>query len=207
MSSAAAVGAEIAVLLVEDDAIVRAWVRLALEGSEFRLGGEAATAEEGLRLVERRRADVVLVDHHLPDTSGIELIRELRQRGVTTPTLLITASAEPGLNERARDAGAQGSILKSSRSDDLVRSLHAAIAGTGPFDAGHPRRPKGMAALTPREREVLRLVVAGGTNVQIAAELGISSETVKTLLARVYAKLGVRRRAEAVAAAVKLDLV
>lgn len=181
--------------------MVRGWVRLALEESEFRIVGEAASSEEASALVERRLPDVLLVDYRLPDGRGTELIRRLRQSGVTAPALMMTASAEPGLNEAVRDAGAQGTVLKTGSIDELATALRGVAEGGAAFDARHPRRAAGQGALSPRERDVLRLVAGGRTNVQIADELGVGAETVKTLVARVFAKLGVRRRAEAVAAA------
>jgi DNA-binding NarL/FixJ family response regulator len=192
---------ELRVLVVEDDSMVRGWVRLALEGGEFRIVGEASSAEEASALIERRLPDVLLVDYRLPDGRGTELIRQLRQSGVTAPALLMTASAEPGLNEAVREAGAQGTVLKTGSIDELAAALRDVAEGGAAFDARHPRRVAGQGALSPRERDVLRLVAGGRTNVQIADELGVGAETVKTLVARVFAKLGVRRRAEAVAAA------
>src|SRR5436309_15259306 len=90
---------ESSVLLVEDDSIVRAWVSLSLRDSEFRVAGEATTAAEGITLAERRRPSLFLVDYHLPDRLGTELVRELRVHGFTAPALLITAHTEQGLNE------------------------------------------------------------------------------------------------------------
>src|SRR5689334_4004890 len=118
-----AASAKITVLVVEDDAIVREWVRLALEGSEFSVAGEAPTTEAALDLVGRRRADLLLVDHRLPDHLGTELIRQLRQRGIWTPAVIISARAEPGLNEAAREAGAQGAVLKSGSVRELLDAL------------------------------------------------------------------------------------
>jgi DNA-binding NarL/FixJ family response regulator len=188
----------VGVLLVEDDAIVRDWVRHALAGSEFRIAGEATGAASALALVARRRIDIVLVDQHLPDRLGTDVVRQLRLTGATTPAVLMTATSQRGLNETAREAGVQASVLKSSDPTKLLTALRSALLGEELFDAAHPRRPRGEAPLAPREREVLLLVAAGRTNRQIAFELGISEETVKTLLERAYAKLGVRRRAEAV---------
>jgi DNA-binding NarL/FixJ family response regulator len=192
---------EVGILIVEDDSMVRGWVRLALEGSEFRIIGEAASADEAVSLLTRRVADVLLVDYRLPDGRGTELIRRLRRTGVTTPAVVMTASAEPGFNEAVREAGAQGTVLKTGSVDELATALRDVVDRGIAFDQRHPRRPAGEAALSPREREVLRLVAAGRTNTQIAEDLGIGAETVKTLVARVFAKLGVRRRAEAVSAA------
>jgi DNA-binding NarL/FixJ family response regulator len=192
---------EVSVLLVEDDPMVRSWVRLALQGSEFRLAGEAATAAEALGLADRRATDLLLVDYRLPDAVGTELVRELRRQGVSSPAVLMTANVERGFNEMAREGGAQGTVLKTGRAEDLLAALRAAYGGEHAFDGRHPRRPPGRAALSPREREVLRLVAAGATNVEIAAALDVGSETVKTLVARTFSKLGVRRRAEAVSVA------
>ncbi len=181
--------------------MVRGWVRLSLEGSEFRLAGEAGNVADALALLERRRPDLLLVDYKLGNDVGTDLIRELRQRGMTTPALLMTANPQRGFNEAARDSGAHGTVLKTGRPDELLKALRAVAVGERAFDARHPPRPPGRAALSPREREVLRLVAAGSTNKEIAATLQVGDETVKTLLARAFAKLGVRRRAEAVAAA------
>jgi len=198
---------EVTVLLVEDDSMVRGWVRLALEGSEFRLAGEASTAAEALELARRRRPDLMLVDYRLPDRAGTEHVRDLRQQGIDIPAVLMTANAERGLNEAAREAGAQGSVLKSGKIDELLGALRSVLAGEPAFDPRHPRRPPGRAALSPREREILRLVAGGATNREIASKLEVGDETVKTLLARTFAKLGVRRRAEAVSAAYSRGLL
>jgi DNA-binding NarL/FixJ family response regulator len=194
------------VLIVEDDAIVREWVRLALRGSEFSVGGEAPTTADALELIARRRADLLLVDHRLPDHLGTELIRRLRQNGNRTPAVIIAARAEPGLNESAREAGAQGSVLKRGSVQELLGALRQVARGEEAFDPSHPRRPPPLAALSPREREVVHLLTTGATNREISEQLGIGAESVKTLLSRSYEKLGVRRRAEAIAVAHKLGI-
>jgi DNA-binding NarL/FixJ family response regulator len=194
------------VLVVEDDAIVRAWVRLALKGSEFSVGGEAPTTAEALELVARRRGDLLLVDHRLPDDLGTELVRQLRRNGNPTPAVIIAARPEPGLNEAAREAGAQGSVLKRGSVDALLGALRRVAGGDEAFDPSHPRRPPRRGALSPREREVVRLLATGATNREISERLGIGAETVKTLLSRSYEKLGVSRRTEAVTAAHELGI-
>lgn len=199
--------AEFGILLIEDDSMVRSWVRLALQGSEFWLAGEAGSGEEAIELSARRRPDLLLVDHHLPDTVGTQLVRRLREIGVTAPAVLMTANPERGFNEAAREGGAQGTTLKSGSTTDLMQSLRTVLRGESAFDNRHPQRPSGRGALSPREREVVRLVAGGATNREVAAALEVGEETVKTLLARTYAKLGVRRRAEAVAEAQKQGLL
>ncbi len=196
----------VSVLVVDDDALVRAWVRHCLAGTEFYVAGEAASAAEAQQLVGRRRPKLLLVDLRLGDRasgSGIDLVRELRLQGETALALVMTAKPEPGLNEAARAAGVQGTVLKRGRQDDLLGALRAVLGGGDAFDPEHPSRRvgNGETPLSRRAREVVLLVAAGATNGEIARDLGIGEETVKTLLARAYAKLGVRRRAEAVAAA------
>jgi DNA-binding NarL/FixJ family response regulator len=199
--------AELSLLLVEDDAMVTGWVRMALEGSSIRLAGVASSAAETPGLAERRHADLLLVDYRLPDGRGTELVRDLRRRGITIPAVLMTANEESGFNEAAREAGAKGTVLKTGSAEELVQALLRVHRGEEAYDPRHPQRHRGRAALSPREREVIRLVAAGSTNHEIAEQLGVSSETVKTLLARTFAKLGVRRRAEAVSAAHELGLL
>ena len=197
----------VSVLLVEDDAMVRGWMRMSLEGTEFRLAGEAASAAEALELVAKRGPDVLLVDYRLPDRVGTELLRELRRSGDTTPAVLMTANAESGLNEIAREAGAQGTSMKTGRSDELLTALRLVAADACRRRPSHPRRPVGLAALSSREREVLRLVAEGATNREIADRLEVGAETVKTVVTRVFTKLGVRKRAEAVAVAHELGIL
>lgn len=198
---------ELGVLLVDDDSMVRGWVRLALEGSEFRLVGEAGSAAEATDLVTRRNPDLLLVDYRLPDAVGTQLVRSLREAGIAAPAIVMTANPERGFNEAAREGGAQGTTLKSGSPYELLETLRMVAEGATAFDARHPQRPPGRAALSPREREVVRLVAGGATNREIAKELDLGEETVKTLLARTYTKLGVRRRAEAVAEAQRQGLL
>ncbi len=195
------------VLVVEDDAMVRSWVRLALRDSEFRVVGEAACAADTVELIERRRPELLLVDYRLAGETGTELIRSLRHACVTIPAVLMTANTETGLNEAVREAGGQGTALKTGSSDELLAALRAVAAGLTAFDPRHPARAPGRAMLSPREREALALVAKGATNSAIAGALGVGEETVKTLLARSFGKLGAHKRAEAVSRAHELGLL
>ena len=195
------------VLIVDDDPLVRAWLRAALRGSEFRVCGEAESGSGALDLLARRKVDLLLVDFRLSGGLGVDFVRELRLGGDTTPVLLMTAAAEPGLNERAREAGAQAAILKTSDREALLGHLRETLAGVERFDPRHPRREPAAKPLSPRELEVLELLAAGLTNRQIAARLSVGEESVKTYLARLYTKLDVQRRAEAVSAAHRLGLL
>lgn len=199
--------AEKGVLVVEDDAMVRAWVRLALRDSEFSVAGEAEDAATARQLLERRRPDVLLIDYRLPDRIGTELLRDWRMAGVAIPIVVMTANNERGFNEGVRAAGGQGTVLKTGSIEELLATLRGAIAGNPRFDPRHPPADRTRASLSPREREVLRLVAGGATNKTIAAELGVGEQTVKTLVARAFAKLGTGKRAEAVARAHSLGLL
>lgn len=193
-------------ILVDDDAIVRSWVRAAVAGTEFRLAGEAERGADAVRLVERRRPDILLVDQLLPDWTGTELVKELRRRGWQTPVVLMTSAPREGLNEAAREAGVQGTVVKSGEADTLLATLRSVAAGKTAIRAPHPPAVR-RVQLSSREREILRLVAAGLSNNEIAARLGISAETVKTMLYRAFEKLGVHRRSEAVSAAHRRGLL
>lgn len=195
------------VLLVDDDAMVRSWVRMALEGSGFRVVAEAESGSEVDALLERWPVGLLLVDYRLPDGTGTELVRTLRLRGVEIPAILMTANTESGFNESVRDAAAQGTVLKTGSVEDLLRALQRAAEGETSFDIRHPRRDARRGALSPRERQAMRLIAAGATNPQIAEELGVGRETVKTFLSRAFAKLGATRRAEAVSEAHRQGLL
>jgi DNA-binding NarL/FixJ family response regulator len=97
-------------------------------------------------------------------------------------------------------------VLKRGSPEELLAVLRRVTRGGESFDPSHPRRPPRRGALSPREREVLRLLATGATNREISAQLGIGAETVKTIVSRSYDKLGVSRRAEAVTAAHELGL-
>jgi DNA-binding NarL/FixJ family response regulator len=196
----------ISVGIVDDDAIVRAWVRMSLEGSEFRVAGEAKNAKEALTLIERRRPDLLLVDYDLPDESGAELVRRLRDQGENARVLLFTASPKTGLNELALEAGAQGAVVKQGDREVMLTSLRKAARGSEVIDTSHPRREAGTS-LSPREGEVLRRAAGGATNAEIAKSLGVGFESVKTLLRRAYIKLNARNRIEAIEEARRRGLV
>jgi DNA-binding NarL/FixJ family response regulator len=184
--------------LVDDDAIVRAWVRFSLEHSEFRVVGEASTGKAALEMIERRNPELLLVDYRLPDVRATELVRSLRRAGSTTPVLVITATAEAGLNEAVLEAGAQGVVVKRGDPVELVGAIRRVASGESVVDPQHPRRPAGQSPLSPREREVLRLAAKGATNQEISTQLDLGTETVKTMLSRAFSKLGARNRTEAV---------
>jgi DNA-binding NarL/FixJ family response regulator len=172
---------------------------------EFRVAAEASTAAEALKLLALFEPDFLLVDNRLPDHLGTELVRALRLRGIRTPVVMMTANPESGFSEAARAVGAQGSLLKSGSPSELLEAMRMVVGGRSTFDPHHP--PRRRAVLSLREREVLGGVAKGYTNREVAEELNIGLETVKTLLGRIFTKLGVRSRAQAVAVARDLGLL
>lgn len=129
----------IPVLVVEDDALVRTWLESVFDETEFRVVGSASSAAEAVELAGRCMPELVLTDYRLPDRLGTELVRELRLRGITAPVVVMTANREPGLNEIARDAGAQGTLLKDGGTS-LLESLRLIESGGHHFDLRHPAR-------------------------------------------------------------------
>jgi DNA-binding NarL/FixJ family response regulator len=192
------------VLLVDDDAMVRAWLRLQLDGPEIFLVAEAYSAESALAELETSAPQILIIDQRLPDGPGSDFVRVLRQRGDRRRILMITAGRQEGFNELARHSGANGTLVKNSDPEQLMAALRSLRAGRTWFD---PRHPTGGPTLSPREREAIRLVADGKTNREIAVELGIGEQTVKTMLTRAFVKLGVRRRAEAISEATRLGLL
>lgn len=163
---------------------------------------------------------VVLMDLGLPGMSGIEATREVRQRHPAVDVLVLTVLEDEAQIFAAVQAGAVGYLLKDTPTDRLLDALDDVVAGGVPLSPVVARKLLRMAAagpgpgtdrpavhLTQREREILRLVVEGRTEVRVAEALGISPHTVRTHLVRVYEKLDVRSRAAAVREAVERRIV
>ena len=200
-----------AVLVVEDDDATRTFLadNLSADGFEPLVSD---TARGGLRLLETRAPDLAIVDVGLPDGSGLDLLSDLRAAGWQR-LVVLSAADDPYSVRAAFVAGAQGYLLKSASpvvvvdgvrrvlegsvyADPAVASLLAAGLRGGPVDSG-------VADLSGREIEVLRLVSDGRSNKQIGEELGLSALTVKSHLARIARKLGTGDRAEMVAMAMR----
>jgi DNA-binding NarL/FixJ family response regulator len=190
------------VLLVGGAASARRWVELALRETEFRSVGEAEDAAEAVALSTTLKPHVFLIE-----AAGVGPVTAMRDRNVSSPMVLMTPSPQRGFNENAREAGAQGTLVRTGSVQALLAVLRRVARGDESFDPRHPQRPPGQRELSPRERDVLRLVARGATNREIAGELGLGQETVKTLLARSCAKLGVHRRRDAAIAARGLGLL
>ena len=210
----------IRVAIVDDQAMVRAGFRLIVQSqSDMQVVGEAADGQEAIDLVRRERPEVVLMDIRMPKVDGIAATREIV--GVTRVVILTTFELDEYVFD-ALAAGASGFLLKAARPEDLVQAIRVVAAGEALLApsvtkrlieefAKRPepalRKPKQLDSLTEREREVLQEVAGGFTNAEIAQRLHVSETTVKTHVAHLLDKLGLRDRVQAVILAYEAGLV
>jgi len=200
--------------------MVRAGFRLIVQSqSDMQVVGEAADGQEAIDLVRRERPEVVLMDIRMPKVDGIAATREIV--GVTRVVILTTFELDEYVFD-ALAAGASGFLLKAARPEDLVQAIRVVAAGEALLApsvtkrlieefAKRPepalRKPKQLDSLTEREREVLQEVAGGFTNAEIAQRLHVSETTVKTHVAHLLDKLGLRDRVQAVILAYEAGLV
>ncbi|MEV8323697.1 response regulator transcription factor [Kitasatospora sp. NPDC056731] len=204
----------IRLLLVDDHPVVRDGLRgMFTAAPGFEVVGEAGDGAEALVLVAALRPDVVLMDLRMPRMDGVTAIREMAERGLPGRVLVLTTYDTDADVLPAVRAGATGYLLKDAAREELFHAVREAARGASviaPTVAakllGQVRAPV-REPLSPRELEVLELVASGATNREAAARLFISEATVKTHLIHVYAKLDVKDRASAVAAAYNLGLL
>ncbi|WP_419992956.1 response regulator transcription factor [Streptomyces boninensis] len=211
----------ITVLLVDDDALVRAGLRAILEAQpDIEVIGEAADGAAVIPLVRQLRPDVVAMDVRMPLMDGIEATRAVLRTVPDPPKILVvTTFEEDDYVYGALRAGADGFLLKRARPAEIVHAVRLVAEGESllfpaalrTLAAAHgneqARQDFGRAALTDREGEVLRLIARGLANAEIAARLHLGTETVKTHVSAVLAKLGARDRTQAVIAAYESGFV
>ncbi|MFN2560195.1 MAG: response regulator [Jatrophihabitans sp.] len=215
MSASAAVASLVRVLVVDDHPVVTHGVTLLLKGvPDIELVGSARNGREGLESVERLSPDVVLLDLRLPDMLATEVIRRLRSMRPQSRVLLFTAYPDHAALPAALEEGVAGCLLKDVSTTDLASAIRRAHQGLTVMDhrleadSGDQRHDAlSRTGLTRREYEVLRLVAAGQTNPEIAEELGLTRNTVKTYLQSTMNKLGARNRVEAIGKASEARLL
>jgi DNA-binding NarL/FixJ family response regulator len=204
----------ISILLVDDHPVVRAGVRGMLEGEpDLEVVGEAGSGAEAVTAVRALRPDVVLMDLRMPGLDGAAATAQVLAAVPTTRVVVLTTYETDGDILRAVEAGAAGYLLKDVSRADLVNAVRVAARGEtvlAPSVATRllrqVRRPQ-HESLSPREVEVLRLVGAGLSNIEIGRRLHITEATVKTHLLRTFAKLGVSDRTAAVTTAMAAGLL
>ena len=211
-------GVTIRVLLVDDDALVRVGLRAILDAEDdLTVVGEAADGAEVPPLVARHRPDVVLMDVRMPDVDGIQATRHLLATSATPPRVIVVTTFEnDDYVYDALRAGASGFLLKRARPDEVVEAIRVVTRGDSLLFPAAIRRlvaarggtvRQATARLTEREAEVLKLMAAGLSNAEIAKELVLGVETVKTHVGNVLAKLGARDRVQAVITAYETGFV
>ncbi|HHB2166335.1 response regulator transcription factor [Bacillus cereus] len=204
---------KIKLLLVEDHHIVRRGLVFFLKTrEEFEIVGEAENGEDALTFVRTERPDVVLMDLSMPKMDGIEATKQIKQYDETIKILILSSFSEQDYVLPAIEAGADGYQLKEVQPEQLVASIIAIYEGNANF---HPKvtpallgrsavkKEKPFSMLTKREQEVLQEIAKGRSNKEIAAELHITEQTVKTHVSNILAKLEVDDRTQAALYAVK----
>jgi DNA-binding NarL/FixJ family response regulator len=204
----------IGVLIVDDHPVVRDGLRGMFAGDpDFAVVGEAGTGLEAVAVARAVAPDVVLMDLRMPQMDGVRAIAALREHGIAARVLVLTTYDTDRDVLPAIEAGATGYLLKDAPRDELLRAVRAAARGEPVLAPSVASRLMGQLRsparepLSQRELEVLGLIARGGTNREAAAKLFISEATVKTHLLHIYAKLGVKDRAAAVAAAFEQGLL
>lgn len=211
----------IRVLLIDNHPAIRAGLLAALKKADgLTVVGEAADGLAGLKMIEELRPDVVLLDCRLPGMDGIKVAETVRQRKLRTHIVALSAYVDDQYVHGMLQAGAAGYVLKDEDLDTVITALRAVAGGQEWFsqavvakvmawarEGGSAPAQPGMAELSERELQVLRLLARGWDNQRIADELVITEGTVKNHLSNIYAKLNARSRGEAVALAWKLGIV
>ena len=214
----------IRVLLVDDQQLVREGLRRILHPEEgFEVVGECADGSFVDGAVARLRPDVVVMDVRMKDVDGVEATRRLRERAEAPPVLVLTTFDDDEVLSGALRAGAAGFVLKDAPGEELIRSARTVAAGDAWLDpavtervlatyrSAVPDRDDGgvdrIAELTPRERDVLRLIGRGASNAELAESLFVSEATVKSHIGHIFTKLDLRDRAAAIVFAFDHGLV
>jgi DNA-binding NarL/FixJ family response regulator len=202
---------KITVLLVDDHGLVRRGFRRMLEDEpDMRVVGEAGDGEEAVKLAKEFRPRVVVMDCALPGMNGLQATRAILDDFPETAILMLSMHSENTWVRQAIDAGAKGYVLKNALELDLGSAIRKVAAGETIFDPQVEQKTmlKGeRAALTPRELEVLQMIVDGKSNKEIATALELSANTVAVHRANIMNTLGIHKTAELVVYAIRAGLV
>jgi DNA-binding NarL/FixJ family response regulator len=203
---------KISVLLVDDHSLVRRGFRRILEDEpDIVVAGEAGDGAEAIRQVQELRPKVVVMDCAMPGMNGLEATRQILGKQPQTLVLMLSMHPEETLVRQALDAGARGYVLKNAVDLELGAAIRRVVAGETVLDS-QLRRPVALKGerdthLTPRELEILQLIVDGKSNKEIATTLELSANTVAVHRANLMDALGIHKTAELVVYAIRNGLV
>ncbi|MCR9161453.1 MAG: response regulator [Nannocystaceae bacterium] len=208
----------IRVVLVEDHQIVREGLRALLDGQDdIEVVGEADNGKDGVALVQQHQPDVVVMDLNMPELGGVEATKIIRKDVPKTQVLILSMYSTGEHVRPAIRAGAGGYLLKGSGLSDLVSAIQAVASGNAFFspevakivldDSRGVSGPRAGSDLTPRERQVLKLVAEGKSSPEIAKDLGLSVKTIEGHRGRLMAKLETKNVAGMVRHAIRMGLV
>ncbi|MCB1788449.1 MAG: response regulator [Chromatiaceae bacterium] len=208
------------VLMIDDHALFRMGLSELLERRGIEVVAAVGDCEQGIKWVEEKTPDVVLLDMRMPTMSGLEVLQELRRRQVSMPVVILTTSREEADVVSALQSGARGYLLKDMEPDDLIKAMNDIVAGQTVVapeltivlakavqgEAADEPNQRSLAELTPRELEILCHLAEGQSNKVIARNLGISDGTVKLHVKAILRKLDVHSRVEAAVIAVEQNI-
>ncbi len=208
----------IKVVITDDHRIIREGLDLLLAGSDrIEIVAHASDGPELIDILETTEVDVVLLDVRMPTMTGLDVLERIGRLGIEVAVVMLSMYGDPVYVSRAIELGASGYLLKSVGQDDLLLAIETVAAGksyfqpevSGPLvarmvgsDAAGP-----VGEMTVEQLEILQLLADGADNSAIAKALSVSNATAKAKLRAIYGSLGVRRRSEAVAVAMRLGLI
>jgi DNA-binding NarL/FixJ family response regulator len=196
---------------VDDHQLIRAGIAtLLLPEPDMEMVGEASNGREAVAKFRECRPDITLMDLQMPEMNGLDAILAIREQFPDARIIVLTTYAGDVQAQRALKAGAQGYLLKNLLHKELlqtIRLVHAGRKAMSPELAAQVAAHTGEELLTPREIEVLRLIAGGNANKEIAAQLSITEETVKSRVKNILDKLGANDRTHAVTIAVKRGII
>ncbi|MFZ3265547.1 MAG: response regulator transcription factor [Terriglobales bacterium] len=204
---------EISVLLVDDHSLVRRGFRRILEDEpDMKVVGEAADGAQAIKLADELQPKVIVMDCAMPGVNGLDATRQILAKHPEALVLMLSMHPEETLVRQALDAGARGYVLKNAVDLELGIAIRRVVAGETVLDSQLKRpesvlRGKRSAALTPRELEVLQMIVEGKSNKEIATLLDLSANTVAVHRANMMDALGMHKTAELVVYAIRNGLV
>lgn len=202
----------IRIVIADDHPMVRFGLKDMLLGiPDVEVVGEAGSGVEAIEVVLREKPDLVLLDMVLPELDGMEVLKQLRRRAASTRVIIVSHLESDATVREALANRADGYIPKQVTQDELAKALATVLeGGCYVHPSVKPGRREAVAfgpPLTPKQREVLRLMADGASNREIAEELGVTPETVKSHVGEVLRRLGCRDRTAAVAKALKEHLI